>query len=354
MKPARLARRAFLGALPALAVARSVFAAAGAKDARLGLAAFSCHQHWKAVRTKEPDVKFADARSFYDYARTLGGDGVQTSVRENDTAFAESLRAHVEKTGGYFEGDLTLPQVDGKLATFEREVVLTRAAGATVARSTFTGARRYEGFKSLAEFREFQRKAEARLAAALPILEKHRLKLALENHKDHTAAELAALLRKFSSEWIGALVDTGNNLALLEEPQTTVELLAPFAFSVHLKDMAVLPADDGFLLSEVAFGDGFLDLARLVATLRGANPGIVFNLEMATRDPLRVPCRTDAYWAVFEKRDEAALTAALARVKANPPKQPPPRVSGLDTAAVLAAEEENNRRCLAARASLGL
>lgn len=343
----------FLGTLASLGTARLLLAAAGAKATRLGFANFSCHQHWKAVRENSAGTKFTDARSFYDYARTLGGDGVQTSLRGMDTASAVALRAHVEKTSGYFEGDLTLPQAGGDLAAFERDVALTRAAGATVARSTFTGARRYEGFKSLLEVREFQRQADLRLAAALPVLEKHRLKLALENHKDHTAPELAALLRKYSSPWLGVTVDTGNNVALLEEPQATIELLAPFAFTVHLKDMAVLPADDGLLLSEVPFGAGFLDLPRVVATLLRANPGIVFNIEMATRDPLRVPCRTDAYWSVFERRDDAALASALARVKQNPLAKPP-RVSGLGMAAVLAAEEENNRLCVAARSRIGL
>lgn len=343
----------FLGALASLAAARSLVTAAGSRGARLGFAGFSCHQHWKAVREKSAGTKFTDARSFYDYARALGGDGVQASLRGMDTAAAVALRAHVEKTGGYFEGDLALPQTGGDLAAFERDVALARAAGATVARSTFTGARRYEGFKSLQEVREFQRQADLRLAAALPVLEKHRLKLALENHKDHTAVELAAVLRKYSSPWLGVTVDTGNNVALLEEPQVTIELLAPFAFTVHLKDMAVLPADDGFLLSEVPFGAGFLDLPRIVATLLRANPDIVFNIEMATRDPLHVPCRTEAYWSVFERRDDAALAAALARAKQGPQAKPP-RVSGLGMGAILAAEEENNRLCVSARSRIGL
>ncbi len=352
MNSSGLSRRAFGGALASLAAARSLFAATGARS-RLGFASFSCHQHWKAVREKAAGVKFSDARSFYDYARGLGADGVQASVRGLDQASAGALRAHVERTGGYFEGDLTLPQADGDWAAFEREVILTRATGATVARSTFTGTRRYEGFKSLAEVREFQRQAGLRLAAVLPVLEKHRLKLALENHKDHTAAELAALLRQYRSPWLGVTLDTGNNVALLEEPAATMELLAPFAFTVHLKDMAVLPMDQGFFLSEVPFGSGFLALPALVAMLRQANPGIAFNIEMATRDPLTVPCRTQAYWAVFERRNDAAVDSLLAQAKQRPPPEPP-RVKGLDMTAILVAEEANNRRCVAARSKIGL
>ena len=72
--------------------------------------------------------------------------------------------------------------------------------------------------------------------------------------------------------------------------------------SVHLKDMAVQPDADGFLLSEVPLGTGMLDLPP-ASSPRCArrNPAIVFNLEMATRDPLKIPCLTDGYWVTFPR-----------------------------------------------------
>lgn len=347
-------RRAFIATLPALAAVRSLLAAEGASQARLGICSFSCHQHWKAVGAKYDGVKFSDAPGFYRYVRGLGADGVQTSLRGADVKSAKAMRSLVEKDGGYFEADVRLPKMDSDRDAFEAEVRAAREAGASVARAVFTGGRRYEIFRTLEEFRRFQADSERSLALAEPILRKHRLHIAIENHKDHTGEELAALLRKVGSEWIGALVDTGNNLALLEEPQAVVEALAPFAMSVHLKDMALQAHPDGFLLSEVPFGTGSLDLPRMVATLRKANPKIAFNIEMATRDPLLVPCRDEKYWATFGGSRPALLDAALGRVAQNPPKAAPPKVSGKPVAVVLAAEESNNRRCLAARSSLGL
>ena len=72
---------------------------------------------------------------------------------------------------------------------------------------------------------------------------------------------------------------------------------------------------------EVPLGTGMLDLPRIVATLRRANPAIVFNLEMATRDPLTVPCLTEGYFATFPERKATHLEAAMRLVKLNPPKQ---------------------------------
>jgi len=339
-------RRTLIATLATLAAARSLLATAGEARSPLGICTFSCHQHWKAVQAGEPGVKFTDATSFYRYARQLGAEGVQTPLRSKDSNLAKQIRAFVEQDGGYYEGDLRMPKNESEVAEFESDVRLAHEAGATVARAVFTSGRRYEAMKSAEEFHAFQTQSEKSLALVEPVLRKHRLKLAIENHKDYTADELAAIMRKMSSEWIGVLVDTGNNIALLDEPHAAVEALAPFALSVHLKDMAVQRSDDGFLLSEVPLGTGALDLPRILTALRKANPSIVFNLEMATRDPLRVPCLKDAYFATMPDRKEARLDATMAWVNTNPAKQLPPHVTGKSMSQILIDEETNNRESL--------
>jgi hypothetical protein len=68
---------------------------------------------------------------------------------------------------------------------------------------------------------------------------------------------------------------------------------------------------------------------------------------MATRDPLRIPCLTDGYFATFPKRKATHLDAAMQRVRANPPKGAVPSVSGKETAQILSEEEQSNRHGLA-------
>jgi len=150
-----------------------------------------------------------------------------------------------------------------------------------------------------------------------------------------------------SSEWIGVLVDVGNNVALLEKPEETVETLAPFALSVHLKDMAVQVADDGFLLSEVPLGTGISDLMRIIATLRKAKPDIVFNLEMITRNPLHVPCLGENYFATFPERKAARLEPMMQWVRTHPPAASPPSIEGKVPSQIVLEEERNNRDSLA-------
>jgi hypothetical protein len=122
-----------------------------------------------------------------------------------------------------------------------------------------------------------------------------------------------------------------------------------------MKDVVVEEYDEGFLLQEVPLGEGILDLKKTVAVLRRAHPEVRFNLEMITRDPLKIPCLAPKYWASSEGLPGRDLARALSWVRRHRPRKPLPRVTGLDPKQRLAAEEDNVRRSLAyAREHLGL
>jgi hypothetical protein len=108
--------------------------------------------------------------------------------------------------------------------------------------------------------------------------------------------------------------------------------------------MAVEEYREGFLLSEVPLGAGFLDLPAVVGVLRKARPAIKLNLEMITRDPLRVPCLTEKYWATLEGVPGRQLARALARARAA--RAPLPRIGKLTRARQIEREEENVRASL--------
>jgi hypothetical protein len=182
------------------------------------------------------------------------------------------------------------------------------------------------------------------------------LALAIENHQDWTAEELAALIKQRSSEYLGVCLDTGNNIALLDDPMDTIEMLAPYAVSTHFKDMAVEPYADGFLLSEVPLGEGIIDLKRAISALQRAHPKTRFTLEMITRNPLQVPCLTDKYWVTFPERNGRCLARTLRMVHlATARLQHLPTVDHESPAGLLQLEEENIKQCLYyARTQLGL
>ncbi|MGA8030544.1 MAG: hypothetical protein WB992_25655, partial [Bryobacteraceae bacterium] len=157
---------------------------------------------------------------------------------------------------------------------------------------------------------------------------------------------MVSLIKGHSNEYLGICLDFGNNISLLDDPMDVVEKFAPYAVSTHLKNMGVEPYADGFLLSEVLLGDGFLDLPRMISMVRQSRPRTRFSLEMITRDPLKVPCLTDKYWATFPDRSGLYLARTLKLVQNEQRSTPLPRISQLPPDQQLRIEEQNVVSCL--------
>lgn len=338
-------RREILAAGLAAVVAPAAVAARDRGPGKLGLVIHSFPVHSARDRDRPPGERFADPVRFFEYARSLGARGVQVGIGARDDAYCDALRARAEAASMSLEGIAACPRDEADVARFEAEIRAAKRAGAAIVRTAMLSGRRYETFPTLAEFRKFAERSAAGLALAAPVVARHGVRLAVENHKDWRAEELVALLKKIGSDHVGVCVDTGNSMALLEDPMDVVEALAPRAVTTHFKDMAVEEYERGFRLAEVPLGAGVLDLPRVVRTLRAADPEIPLNLEMITRDPLEIPCLADRFWATFPDLPGRQLARALAHVRAHPPARPLPRVSSLGAEERLRAEDDNIRRC---------
>lgn len=283
-------------------------------------------------------AKPKDALEFLARCHALGAAGIQAPLNGD----LQQLRARAEQWGMYVEGMVPLPAA-GATAAFEKSIQDAKAAGALCVRAGALSGRRYESFASLADWTKFVSDSQRRIEAALPILDKYKMPLALENHKDWTADEMVALLKAHSSEYLGVCLDFGNNIALLDDPMNVAEMLAPFTLATHVKDMGVEWYNDGFLLSEMVLGQGFLDLPRMLALVRRARPATRFSLEMITRDPLQVPCLSEKYWIPFPDRNGVFLARTMQLVQKYKSAKALPRISGLSREAQLQAEQENVR-----------
>jgi sugar phosphate isomerase/epimerase len=343
-----ISRRSFLASAAVLACGRT--ALAGTAPARMGIGISSY-----VIRGRvERDKGFSDPLRFAAFCRERGAGGVQVPIGVRDADYARKLRAYFEEQGMFLEGSTRTPRDKADVERFESEVRTARAAGATVMRTVMLSGRRYETFRAAREYQDFKKRSLASLELAEPVLARHRMRLAVENHKDYRMAEQVELMSLVSSEHVGICVDTGNNIALLEDALQVVKLLAPWAMSCHLKDMAVEEYPDGFLLSEVPLGEGALDLKQIVETLRKTRPEVRFNLEMLTRDPLQIPCLTEPYWATFPEVPGIDLARTLAWVRKHAGKKLP-RIGELDQARQLEAEESHVRRSIDhARKELGM
>ena len=308
---------------------------------RMGIVVHSYAHRWNSKVESQKYPGFKDAIDLLEHCHEVGGGGVQVVVRNWSEDFARKVRDRREKLGLYLEGSIALPKKAEDVASFEKEVRAAKEAGARVIRTVCLSGRRYENFESLQAFNEFARNSMVSLQLAEPVMRKHKMRLAIENHKDWRAPELLDIMKKIDSEWVGVNIDFGNNIALIEDPMEVVKTLAPFVFSTHVKDMGVKEYPDGFLLSEVPLGEGVLDLKTMFEICRKHNADVTFNLEMITRDPLKIPCLTSGFWETMPSVDSKELAGTLQMVRKHPFGSDLPTVSQLNDEQRLAVENQN-------------
>jgi 3-oxoisoapionate decarboxylase len=296
------------------------------------------------------------AEKFIELCKSFGADGCQMDIAQlssTEDSYLKRLRSMVEGKGMFLELSVNARTLESP-DEFAQVAEIAHALGVSRLRVALNG-RRYEEFFEMKKWKDFVAHWQESLEKAEPMLKQHRLLVGIENHKEWLSDELVEILRRISSPHLGACVDFGNNLALLEDPLEVAQKLAPYAVTTHMKDMAVSSDEEGFLLSEVPLGQGILVLAKIMEALRRGRPDIHFCLEMITRDPLKVPYLDDKYWASFEKRDDGRIEKFKSQVLSKASSKPLPKISGMSSAQMLATEDDNIRRCVSySKRTLGL
>jgi sugar phosphate isomerase/epimerase len=315
-----MTRRSALCAIAAATMGSVVVATEAQQRSRLGLVAFNCAIRRKWMQQQDPKVDLFEPLTFLKHCLDVGAGGMQVSLGVLDAARVKALRDFAAEHSLCIDGIVNPPKDEADLARFEAEICTASEVGGQAVRTVVMPGRRYEQFKSLAEVREAEAKAVKMLELAAPIVTKHRVRLAVENHKDQRIDERLALYKHLSCEFIGATVDTGNSFALLDDPYGAIEALAPYAFSVHFKDQALREYEHGFLLADIPLGQGSFDMKRVAAILRRAKPDIRMMLELITRDPLKVPCRSEKFWATMPQVSGDDLARTLRFVREHPAK----------------------------------
>lgn len=127
-------------------------------------------------------------------------------------------------------------------------------------------------------------RAAAAVARAVQEARRHGVALALENHADLTAAELAELAR--GCPGLGVCLDTANARRMGDDPVAAARLLAPYVRMVHLKDCA---ADDGgdpvAGPASVPYGDGVIDVGGVLDALGERVDDLAVCVELAQIPP---------------------------------------------------------------------
>jgi sugar phosphate isomerase/epimerase len=146
------------------------------------------------------------------------------------------------------------------------------------------------------------------------------VKIAIENHKDLQAWELRQVIEGAGIEFVGSYLDTGNPVFVTEDPMTTLEVLGPYALTVHLRDSVVYETANGAAVQWVPLGEGIIDFKRFIERMRDVcKPVYVYVKPITGRAPQVLPYFEPGYWQSYPKARAADFARFLALAKSGHP-----------------------------------
>jgi sugar phosphate isomerase/epimerase len=138
------------------------------------------------------------------------------------------------------------------------------------------------------------------LGTIIPDLERHRIRLALENG-NIPAQNLADTLDAFACPWLGVTLDTANSLAIPEGTRQVVKALARHTMCFHVKDFVVERVWHrmGFVVEGRPAGRGQMDLPWILRELKGAkvDANAILELWPPEQNDIQATSELEQEWA---------------------------------------------------------
>ncbi|HZT30053.1 MAG TPA: sugar phosphate isomerase/epimerase [Bryobacteraceae bacterium] len=127
------------------------------------------------------------------------------------------------------------------------------------------------------------------------------LKVAIENHAgDMQGRELRMLIEEAGKDFVGACLDSGNPLWTIEDPHLTLETLAPYVLTSHIRDTAVWLVPEGAAVAWVRMGEGNIGIDAYVRQYTELCPGRALSLEViVVPQPRLFPYHDPRFWEAY-------------------------------------------------------
>ncbi len=157
------------------------------------------------------------------------------------------------------------------------------------------------------------------------------LKLAIENHSgDMQARELKMLVEAAGADCVGVCIDSGNASWAIEDPHLTLDTLAPYVLTSHMRDSAVWTSADGVVAQWTRMGEGNVDIARYIRTYVEKCPGRAVSLELIMHRQRTFNYRDPEFWSAYRQTPAWEFARFLTRAEKGDPR-PPVNPDGRET-----------------------
>ena len=333
-------RRTFLKTMGAAAVAigsssatsnaASAVAQAGAAATRpkLGLDTFSLGaQNWTPVQILEFGAKWKLDVIQFSEIRFLGSPDWKVAL---DPANLKGIRAKSDELGITIEVGMrsfcpTSATFDKAAGTGEEQL------GRMIDAAKILGAPFVRCFQGTQDDRRSN--IDKHIDESVKVLRNLRskamdagVKISVENHAgDMQARELKRLIEESGKEFVGATIDSGNAMWTIEDPHLTLETLAPYALTSHMRDSYVWNSERGTAVQWSRMGDGNIGMEDYVRKFVEQCPGKTVNLEVIVQNSPRLfNYRDPQAWAIFQTTPAWEFARFLSRCEAGTPRPLPP------------------------------
>jgi 3-oxoisoapionate decarboxylase len=294
-------RRAFLKTLGAatVALAAPATAAAAAAPVRFGIDMFSVGaQNWTpfqqlefAARSKAKVIQFSEIR----FLGSLEPDHLrQVRARADELGLdvEVGMRSICPTSNSFDKAAGTAEEQLGRMveaARILRSPIIRAFLGSAADRKSGIEQHIEETVKVLKHMRP-------RLADA-------GIRVAVENHAgDMQARELKTLVEGAGTDIAGVTFDPGNSAWTIEDPFLTLETLAPYILTSHMRDSAIWRTPDGVAVRWTRMGEGTFGMPDLIRSYIEKCPGKALNIEViVTPQPRMFNYLDPQFWALYKQ-----------------------------------------------------
>lgn len=298
---------------------------AAAPDVQLGIDLFSVRsQGWTAFEHLDYAARFGARVVHFSEIRFLG------SLEDEHV---KKVAAHAQKLGITLEIGMrsicpTSTSFDPKQGTAEeqlkRVIRAANLAGSRLVRC-FLGSMADRATPTPLEG-HIENTAKT-LRACRTYANDHNIKIAVENHAgDMQARELKSLIELAGKDFVGAVIDSGNPVWALEDPHLTLETLAPYILTSHVRDSYLWKTPEGIAVQWTRMGEGNVNIAAWVKRYRELCPGKALSMEIIVTGARQFQVFDRKFWDAYRNTPAWEFSRFLAIAERGTPQQDPPKL----------------------------
>jgi hypothetical protein len=138
------------------------------------------------------------------------------------------------------------------------------------------------------------------------------------------ARELKGLIEAAGPEYVGVCLDSGNPVWTIEDPHLTLETLAPYVQTSHMRDSYLFNSPQGIAVQWTRMGDGNMGMEDYIRTYVQKCAGKAVSLEVIVTPSFRMfNYRDPQAWDLFKTTPAWEFSRFLALADRGIPKPLP-------------------------------